>query len=169
MSIFHLIVPRPNCTCKPNRKCITWALQHLPHDMSQLGELLHHRPFWNVNMHQSCAHSFIYINCSVFTTIHYWLKEVLVIHLCPGIHLSDGLCLVPHINNLRTVSFNVSASLFQFKTKFSLRVRIVLLKLTWRGIKSFRRSYNLVLHIAQGAKAPAVITNSFFRWKIISI
>lgn len=97
--------------------------------------------------------------------IHYHsllIKAVLAIHLCSGIHLSDGLCLVPHINNLRTGFFNVSATQFQFNTQFSLRVRIVLLKLTWRRIKRFRRSYNLVLLIPEEAKRPAVIANSFF-------
>lgn len=84
-------------------------------------------PFWNVNMHQSCAHSSICISCSVFTTIHYRLRQYLSFIYA---HLSDSLCLVPHINNLRTVSFNVSATQFQFNPPFSLRVRIILLKLT---------------------------------------
>lgn len=104
--------------------------------------------------------------------IHYHsvlIKAVLVIHLCSGIHLSDCLHLVPHINNLRTVSFNVSSTQFQFNTQFSLRVGIVLLKLTWRGIKSFRRSYNPVLLIPQGAKPPSAIVKFLLRWKIIAI
>lgn len=91
-------------------------------------------------------------------------KSVLIIHLCSGIRL----CRIPSIYRYTQIFSQQFLLMFlppNFRSAHNspYELKIALFKLTWRGNKSFKRSYNLVLLVTErGEKKPSVIVNRLF-------